>query len=152
VEASVFRLIQNFLESIKTHKKVSRGGRPTEYSGALIQVLATIKAYFKILYRMLEGFAKSIMGFFLKGVKLPTYSLICKRLAKLQIELPQFPRKGGVLSASCPLIGASDVKGEGFLDGSGMEFAKDSAMAPPSTNSDLAGCSIAGITDPTRPF
>jgi len=60
---------------------------------------------------MLEGFAKSIMGFFLKGVKLPTYSLICKRLAKLQIELPQFPRKGGVVV----ILDASGMKvvGEG---------------------------------------
>ena len=59
--------------------------------------------------------------------------------------IPAGAPSAGVLSASCPLIGASDVKDEGFLDDSGMESAEDCAMAPPSTNSDLASCSPAGI-------
>ena len=63
----------------------------------------------------------------------------------LRAAIPAGAPSAGLLSASCPLIGASDVKGEGFLDDSGMELAKDSAMAPPLTNSDLAGCSPAGI-------
>ena len=69
------------------------------------------------------------------------------RYPKVVIEaaIPAGAPSEGVLSASCPLIGASHIKGEGFLDDSGMEFAKDSAIAPPSTNSDLAGCSPAGI-------
>jgi len=54
--------------------------------------------------------------------------------------IPAGAPSAGVLSTFCPLIGASDVKGEGFLDDSGMEFAKDYAMVSPSTNSDLAGC------------
>jgi len=74
-------------------------------------------------------------------------SYTCKTAVGAIPAIPAGAPSAGVLSASCPLIGASDVKGEGFLDDSGMEFAKDSAMAPPSTNSDLAGCSPAGIAD-----
>jgi GxxExxY protein len=53
----------------------------------------------------------------------------------------------GVLSTSCPLIGESNVKGDGVLDDSGVEFTKNSASAPLLTNSDLACCDPAGIAD-----
>jgi len=64
-------------------------GRPIEYSTPLIELLALIKTHFRLGYRALEGFAKSFLHFFIKGVKVPTYSLICKRLASLKKVLPK---------------------------------------------------------------
>src|SRR5690606_34657923 len=51
--------------------------------------LALIKTHFRLAYRALEGFAKSFLHFFIKGVRVPTYSLICKRLASIGRILPQ---------------------------------------------------------------
>jgi len=98
-------------ESIKTYKKVSSEGRPTEYSDAFIQVLAAIKALLQDSLQNAGGICQVNHGFFLKDVKLPTYSLICKRLAKLQMELPRLPRSGGVVV----ILDASGMKvmGEG---------------------------------------
>ena len=62
-------------------KKQKQIGRPEEFSDLLIQVLMMIKIHFNLPYRMLEGFAKETLHL----VKIPTYSLICKRAAHLQI-------------------------------------------------------------------
>ena len=50
-----------------------------------------------------------------------------------------------MLSTSGPLIGAFNVKRDGILDDSSMEFSGNSAMASDSTNSGLGGCNPAGI-------
>lgn len=82
-------------------------GRPLAFSDQLILMLLMIKVHFKLPYRMLEGFTKYI----LKGMKLPTYSLTCKRASKLHLDLPK-------LSAARPhtiIVDASGIKvfGEG---------------------------------------
>lgn len=82
-------------------------GRPLAFSDQLILMLLMIKVHFKLPYRMLEGFTK----YTLKGMKLPTYSLTCKRASKLHLDLPK-------LSAARPhtiIVDASGIKvfGEG---------------------------------------
>jgi|GEM_PF-5412776 len=59
--------------------------------------------------------------------------------------IPAGASRGGVLSASRPLIGESNVMGEGFSEDSGMEFAENSTKEHVLTNSDLADCNSAGI-------
>jgi Transposase DDE domain len=88
-------------------KECKSAGRPQAFSDQLILILLMIKIHFKLPYRMLEGFTKYILN----GIKLPTYSLICKRASKLNLNLPK-------LSAKKPhtiIIDASGIKvlGEG---------------------------------------
>lgn len=70
-------------------KQRKRPGRPLAFSDELIFVLLMIKTHFKLPYRMLEGFTKSILN----GLFLPTYSLICKRAIKLHRNLPKLSSK-----------------------------------------------------------
>ena len=88
-------------------KKHKGPGRPLAFSDQLILILLLIKVHFKLPYRMLEGFTKYILN----GIKLPTYSLTCKRAIKLHLNLPEF-------SSSKPhtiLVDSSGIKvlGEG---------------------------------------
>jgi hypothetical protein len=71
---------------VKTQKR--KKGRPLEFSDQLILMLLMIKIHYKMPYRMLEGFA----GFFFeqfRKIKVPTYSLMCKRAKGLSKKLPK---------------------------------------------------------------
>jgi hypothetical protein len=70
-------------------KRCKGPGRPLAFSDQLILMLLMIKIHFKLPYRMLEGFTKYILN----GIKLPTYSLICKRAIKLRFNLPELSSK-----------------------------------------------------------
>lgn len=74
----------------KLKKKAAKTfGRPIKFSDALIEMLLMLKINFRTSYRALEGFAKSIFKAFKIPFQLPTYSLICKRAAKLKTSLPK---------------------------------------------------------------
>jgi len=70
----------------KANKK--KIGRPLEFSDMLIEVLLMVKIHFKLPYRMLEGFSKCFFEK-RKGVKVPNYSLVCKRAKWLSKKLPK---------------------------------------------------------------
>lgn len=70
----------------KAQKK--RRGRPLEFSDQLILLLLMIKIHYKMPYRMLEGFARFFFEQFRK-MKVPTYSLTCKRAKGLSKKLPK---------------------------------------------------------------
>lgn len=70
----------------KAQKK--RKGRPLEFSDQLILLLLMIKIHYKMPYRMLEGFTRFFFKQF-KKIKLPTYSLTCKRAKGLSMRLPK---------------------------------------------------------------
>jgi hypothetical protein len=65
--------------------------------------------------------------------------------AAISSAIPAGASHSGVLNESCPLIGESNVKGGGGLDGLGAEFSENSTSAPHLTGSDLASCGLAGI-------
>jgi len=74
-------------------------------------MLLILKSQFRLTYRALEGFSKSILPLLHASLDLPTYSLICKRASKMEALLPKLSwRKPKVV-----LIDASGVKvyGEG---------------------------------------
>lgn len=77
-------------------------GRPTQFSDALIEMLLMLKIRFRLPYRALEGFAKSL--FQNQEFSIPTYSLICKRVARLKLVLPK-------LSAAQALVVILDASG-----------------------------------------
>jgi transposase len=88
-------------------KKRKGPGRPQAFSDQLILILLMIKIHFKLPYRMLEGFTKYILN----GIKLPTYSLTCKRASRLNIGLPKLSAK----KLHTIIVDASGIKvlGEG---------------------------------------
>ena len=91
---------------LKAQKK--RKGRPLEFSDPLILLLLTIKIHYKMPYRMLEGFTRFFLEQF-KKIKVPTYSLTCKRAKRLLTKLPK-------LSASRPktvIVDATGIKVQG---------------------------------------
>ena len=81
IDSKMFRVMQHNPKS----KKLKRIGRPQEFSDPLIQILLMLKIRFRLPYRALEGFAKSL--FKKREVAIPSYSLICKRVESLSIEL-----------------------------------------------------------------
>ena len=63
-------------------------GRPLEFSDQLILILLTIKIHYKMPYRMLEGFTRFFFEQ-MKKIKVPTYSLTCKRAKGLSKKMPK---------------------------------------------------------------
>lgn len=70
----------------RTKKKM---GRPIEFSDEIIYILMLTKIHYGLSYRALEGFARDILSRLYPWMKVPTYSLICKRMAKLGKTLPK---------------------------------------------------------------
>ena len=102
-----FFIDEELLKPLKAQK--NKRGRPLMFSSALIRMLLLLKIQFNLAYRSLEGFAKSLLPRLAPGVILPTYSLIAKRAAS--IDLPKLSsRKPQVV-----LLDATGVKivGEG---------------------------------------
>ena len=91
-------------------KKKSRG-RPKSFADPLIQLLLILKIQYRLTYRSLEGFGKSILPLLKSGVLLPTYSLICKRASNMEALLPKLSSR----RPSVILIDSSGIKvhGEG---------------------------------------
>lgn len=77
------------LEKQGLKKKKGRPvGRPLEFSDQFILLCLMIKIHFKMPYRMLEGFTRYLLAKFRK-IKIPTYSLVCKRAPELAYKLPK---------------------------------------------------------------
>jgi hypothetical protein len=94
---------------LRSRKNGKRRGRPVQFSDPLIQMLFMIKIRFRLPYRALEGFVKSL--FQKNKTGMPTYSLICKRVGHLKLALPIFSSKKPLTV----ILDASGVKvcGEG---------------------------------------
>lgn len=106
-----FLIDPKLVKSLKKKQKSPGAGRPIEFSSSLIELLMKVKVHFRMAYRFLEGFAKSFLPKFIPGIKIPSYSLICKRVAKLEISLPNFSGR----RASVVILDSSGMKvvGEG---------------------------------------
>jgi hypothetical protein len=83
---SIYFLIDpKLFKQNKKHKCLKKRGRPKQFSDEIIQLLLMIKIRYRLSYRALEGFAKSI--FKGKEFLVPTYSLECKRVTQLKLQL-----------------------------------------------------------------
>ena len=67
----------------------NKRGRPRLFSHPLIHLLLVLKIQYRLTYRTLEGFAKSMLPHIQANIFLPTYSLICKRASNLEALLPK---------------------------------------------------------------
>lgn len=90
-------------------QKIKNFGRPRLFSDQLILALMMLKIHFRLTYRSLQGFTKSILEMGSLSFDAPDYSLICKRAKKLKI--PKLTHKRPSVIA----LDASGVKihGEG---------------------------------------
>ena len=92
-------------------KKRKRRGRPMEFCDSLMTVLLMTKIHYRLAYRALEGFVRSIFTLSKQSLKVPTYSLICKRTSSLKSSLPELSST----HSKVVLLDASGIKvhGEG---------------------------------------
>jgi len=81
-----FFIDPKLLKAIEKSKKSKKRGRPIQYANSIIQMLLMLKIRYRLAYRALEGFAKSLLKN--QEFLIPTYSLICKRVAVLKLTLP----------------------------------------------------------------
>ena len=89
----------------------NKRGRPRLFSLPLIHLLLILKVQYRLTYRALEGFAKSMLPYIEPDIFLPTYSLICKRASDLEAFLPKLSSK----KPKVVLLDATGIKvyGEG---------------------------------------
>ncbi|MER2519434.1 MAG: transposase [Bdellovibrionales bacterium] len=64
-------------------------GRPPEYSQTLIEMMLVVKAVYRLPYRGLKGFLRSVLG---KEARLPDYSTVCLRAATVDAVLKRVRR------------------------------------------------------------
>lgn len=76
-------------------KKTPSRGRPEEYSDLVIKTGLTLKALFKLTFRMTEGFIESLLKLLKLDLTAPDYSLLCKRQKSVVIDLPKKTLQSG---------------------------------------------------------
>jgi IS5 family transposase len=86
-----FFIDRDCLAQLEKKKKIR--GRPKLFSHPLIQLLLMLKIQYRLTYRALEGFSKSMLPLLQENIALPTYSLICKRASELEARLPKLSRR-----------------------------------------------------------
>ena len=98
-------------EALTKKPEENKRGRPRLFSHPMIHLLLILKIQYRLTYRALEGFAKSMLPYIQADIFLPTYSLICKRASKLEALLPKLSSK----KPKVVLIDATGIKvyGEG---------------------------------------
>jgi hypothetical protein len=83
-----FLIDPKIIKTLEVKAPKKRKGRPLEFSDQLILLLLMIKIHYKTPYRMLEGLTRFFFEQF-KKMKVPTYSLTCKRAKGLSTKLPK---------------------------------------------------------------
>lgn len=106
-----FLIDPKILKSANAKKNKRGRGRPLLFSEELIHILLLIKIHYKLAYRSLEGFVKSIFPRLGCEWELPTYSLICKKAQTINKKILSFPRS----QSHVVILDASGLKvyGEG---------------------------------------
>ncbi|QDS99597.1 IS5 family transposase [Adhaeretor mobilis] len=69
-------------------------GQPYIYSDAAIRCLLSLREVFGLTYRQTEGFGRSLVKLMDAQVKIPDYTSLQKRAAKMEISLSVKPTKG----------------------------------------------------------
>lgn len=113
-KALVQRGSLTFLIDLKSMKalvpKAKKGrGRPLEFSDQFIEMLLMIKIHFRLPYRQLEGFTRSLLEQMRRLAKVPTYSLTCKRARQLAHHLPKLSTR----QPTTVLVDATGIKVQG---------------------------------------
>ena len=90
--------------------KAKKGrGRPLEFFAQFIEMLLMIKIHFRLPYRQLDGFSRSLLEQMKHLAKVPTYSLICKRARQLALCLPKLSTR----QPTTVIVDATGIKVQG---------------------------------------
>jgi hypothetical protein len=68
-------------------KKEQGRGRPKKYSDAAIECSLIVKYVYKLAFRQMQGFIKILTKLLGLEIEVPDYSTVCKRQAKVDVEL-----------------------------------------------------------------
>ena len=79
---------EDAIKNWHVNDSINTRGRPRKYSDVAITCGLTLKAVFKLTFRAVEGFIRSLMNGFKISAEVPDYSLLCKRQKKLAVKLP----------------------------------------------------------------
>lgn len=106
-----FLIDPKVLNSCKNKGKRTGRGRPILFPLELIHILLLTKIHYRLTYRSLEGFSKSIFSLLGHNILLPTYSLICKKASEVHQQIPNLP----MAKSHIVILDASGLKvlGEG---------------------------------------
>jgi len=74
----------------------SQRGAQFEYSDACILCLLGIKAVFRLPYRQLQGFAKSLLQMMGVPLRVPSYTQICRRAECLDVDIKAPKTRGSI--------------------------------------------------------
>lgn len=77
------------------NEEVKRG-RPFTYSDTAIECLLTLRELFRLPYRQTEGLGRALVQLLDVKVPIPSFTLLAKRGAKLQISLAVSPSRGPI--------------------------------------------------------
>lgn len=83
---------KDFIQDHWRPEPTGKRGAPMKYSDLAIQTLLVLKAVFKLPYRSLEGFARSLMKLLQLEQDVPDHSHISRRSKTLQVEIPRQSR------------------------------------------------------------
>jgi Transposase DDE domain len=84
-----FWFSEDVIKNWHVNDSSSRRGRPRKYSDIAITCGLTLKAVFKLTFRAVEGFVRSLMKQLKISAETPDYSLLCKRQKTLAVKLPR---------------------------------------------------------------
>ena len=73
-------------------KPSGKRGAPLLYSNEAIQMLLMLKAVYKLPYRSLEGFSRSIMALMNLDFRIPDHSTMSRRASRVQVKIPKKAR------------------------------------------------------------
>jgi IS5 family transposase len=85
--------IENDIESKWYYQGKPQRGAQFKYSAVCIEMAAMLRAVYHLPYRQLEGFIKSLVIYAKWDVIVPEYTVIHKRIKKLNISVPQSLKK-----------------------------------------------------------
>jgi Transposase DDE domain len=81
-----FWFSEEIIKDWHTNDSQKTRGRPRKYSDIAIQCGLTLKAVFKLSFRAIEGFLRSLISLLKLKAQAPDYSLLCKRQKNLKVN------------------------------------------------------------------
>lgn len=85
---------EEFVRNHWSPDRTGKRGAPQKYSDMAIQVLLMLKATFRLTYRALEGFGRSLMKLMALEFDVPDHTHMARRAKGLTIQIPRKNRTG----------------------------------------------------------
>lgn len=67
-------------------------GAPLKYSNIAIETLLTIRCFFKLPLRGIEGYIKSLIALLKLNIDIPDYTTLCRRQSSLKVPIKHYSR------------------------------------------------------------